>query len=185
MKKHYKKIIATVAVATVIAGGAYLTQSQVPQGMYPNPLFTQGKADTLNASELQATYYGQTYSQSHRNVNQAEHTQVYDEYNVPQNQRNIQNGEIDHLYPLCAGGSNDISNLWYQPINVIYKGQNVGFKLKDRLETWVCVQIKANRITPQDAFENITKDWYAYYLQNKNAIEGTQRFGSLQDNYVE
>jgi hypothetical protein len=24
-------------------------------------------------------------------------------------------GEIDHFYPLCAGGSNDITNLWFQP----------------------------------------------------------------------
>jgi hypothetical protein len=30
---------------------------------------------------------------------------VYDKYNVPQAKRNIANGEVDHLYPLCAGGS--------------------------------------------------------------------------------
>src|SRR5437879_13679373 len=66
-----------------------------------------------------------TYSQAHRNVPQAEHTHVYDEYNVPQSARNFQDGEVDHFYPLCAGGSNDITNLWYQPATNDWNGKNM------------------------------------------------------------
>jgi hypothetical protein len=104
-----------------------------------------------------------TYSQAHHNVPASEHKQVYDEYNVPQPKRNIANGEVDHFYPLCAGGSNDVSNLWYQPITNDWNGQNFGFKEKDRLETYICQEIVAKRMDPKDAYRRLTQDWVKFY----------------------
>ncbi|HEY7390291.1 MAG TPA: hypothetical protein VH640_17370 [Bryobacteraceae bacterium] len=49
-------------------------------------------------------------------------------------------GEIDHFFPLCAGGSNDITNLWFQPENNVWNGKNYGFREKDDLEAWICQQ---------------------------------------------
>jgi hypothetical protein len=105
-----------------------------------------------------------TYSDSHRDVKESVHTKVYDEYKVAADRRNFQSGEVDHLFPMCAGGSNDIRNLWYQPAVNLWKGKNYGYHEKDHLESWVCLQIKAGKLDPKDAFERITKDWVAFYL---------------------
>lgn len=87
-----------------------------PPQLYPDPIKTPGLADTLAVSDLTKRYTDGcpsgktscTYSQAHRNVPSSMHNQVYDEYNVPQGERNIKHGEVDHFYPLCAGGSNNI-----------------------------------------------------------------------------
>ena len=49
-------------------------------------------------------------------------------------------GEIDHLIPLCAGGTNNAANLW---------PQQVGVKQKDKLEAAVCRAICAGTVTPE------------------------------------
>jgi hypothetical protein len=144
-----------------------------PTSLYPDPQLTPGKADTLTVNDLTRKWTegcpsgkpSCTYSQAHRNVPAAEHKHVYDEYNVPEAKRNIANGEVDHFYPLCAGGSNDIANLWYQPITNEWNGQNFGFKEKDRLETYVCQEIVAGRMDPKDAYKRITQDWVKFYQE--------------------
>jgi hypothetical protein len=146
-----------------------------PAYLYPNLALTQGKADTLSVADLAARYRDHchrgkmtcTYSEAHRNVPASEHTKVYEEYAVPPDKRNKHAGEVDHFYPLCAGGSNDITNLWYQTADSTWNGQVFGFHQKDDLETWVCAQIEAGRLDPQDAFNRITSDWVAYYLEVK------------------
>lgn len=143
-----------------------------PAKLYPDPTMTPGLADTLRAADLTKRYTegcpsgktSCTYSQAHRNVPAGEHKQVYDEYNVPEDARNIQHGEVDHFYPLCAGGSNEIKNLWYQPAENEWNGKNFGFHEKDKLETYVCAQIKAHQMDPKDAFNRIQKDWVKFYL---------------------
>lgn len=143
-----------------------------PAKLYPNQDLTPGKADTLNADDLTSKWTHAcprgktecTYSESHRNVSAGVHTKVYDEYKVPSNERNIQDGEVDHLVPLCAGGSNDIENLWYQPAENKWKGKNFGFHEKDNLEKWICREIKAGRVNPKTAYDRIRADWVAYYL---------------------
>jgi hypothetical protein len=147
-----------------------------PASLYPDPKLTPGKADTVNAADLKRLYNGLTYSKAHRNVPAAEHTQVYDEYNVSSSKRNIKNGEVDHDDPVCNGGSNDISNLWYQPITNMWNGKNYGFKQKDDLETWICVQVKAGKLDPKEAYQRITNDWVKFYLDAKPPH---QTFGSV------
>jgi hypothetical protein len=143
-----------------------------PPQLYPDPVKTPGLAATLKLSNLNRRYTQGcptskktcTYSEANRDVSESVHTQVYDEYNVPANDRNIKYGEVDHFYPLCAGGSNDIKNLWDQPAENEWKDKNFGFHEKDKLETFVCAQIKAGRMNPKDAFNRITRDWVKFYL---------------------
>jgi hypothetical protein len=72
----------------------------------------------------------------------------------------------DGVYPMCAGGSNDITNLWYQPVDNKWKGKNFGYHEKDALETYVCKQIVAGNLDPKKAYKRITTDWVAYYLES-------------------
>jgi len=143
-----------------------------PDKLYPKPS-TPGKAETVKRADLTDEWECPTaihkdtctYSQSHRAVSKGTRTTVYDDYGVPQASRNIRKGEIDHFDPLCNGGSNDIQNLWYQPIKNDWKGKNYGFKEKDALETWICAEVKAGRLDPKIAFQKITEDWVKYYQE--------------------
>src|SRR5882762_1025916 len=143
-----------------------------PSSLYPDPNMTPGLAATLTVDDLTKSYTDNcpgsktscTYSQDHRNVPASVHKKVYDEYNVPPDQRNIKDGEVDHFYPLCAGGSNDISNLWYQPAIGDWNGKDFGYHTKDKLEAFICVQIKAGKLDPKEAFDRMTKDWVKFYL---------------------
>lgn len=144
-----------------------------PPELYPDSMKTPGCAATLEVGDLTKLWTENcpggkdscTYSQSHRKVSKGERTLIYEEYSVPSAKRNIDNGEIDHFYPLCAGGANSANNLWYQPINNEWNGKNFGFKEKDQLEAWICKQIKAHRLDPQEAFDRITKDWVKFYME--------------------
>jgi hypothetical protein len=143
-----------------------------PAQLYPDPTKTPGLAATLKASDLTKRYTegcpsgksSCTYSQKMRNVPAAVHTHVFDEYNVAAADRNIKYGEVDHFYPLCAGGSNDIQNLWDQPADNQWNGENYGYHEKDKLETYVCEQIKAGKMDPKDAYNRIKSDWVKFYL---------------------
>jgi hypothetical protein len=42
-----------------------------------------------------------------------------------------------------------------------------GYHEKYDLETWVCHQIKANRLDPHEAFDKLTTDWVKYYEEIK------------------
>jgi hypothetical protein len=158
---------------TCASGTAEGVKHVGPRELYPDPVKTPGCATTLDVDDLTRAWTENcpggketcTYSQAHRKVSKGEKTSIYEKYNVPSAKRNIDNGEIDHFYPLCAGGSNSMSNLWYQPIDVEWNGRTLGFKEKDKLEAWICKQIKAHKLEPQEAFERITKDWVKFYIE--------------------
>jgi hypothetical protein len=143
-----------------------------PAKLYPDPDKTPGCAATLNLTDLTKRYTENcpkgkadcTYSQAHRRVSSTERTLVYVAYEVPSEKRNGTDGEVDHFYPLCAGGSNDEKNLWYQPAENKWNGKNLGFHEKDALERYICKEIKDGRMDPKDAFERLTKDWVKFYL---------------------
>ncbi len=55
--------------------------------------------------------------------------------------------KIDHLIPLCAGGSNDIVNLWPQHKSV--------YAITDPLEPIVCMKMSQGRLRQADAVQLI------------------------------
>ena len=69
--------------------------------------------------------------------------------------------EIDHLIPLCLGGSDDLSNLWPQPRRRIEETWNA--EAKDRLERRMCDLVCARQIDIGTAQEAFATDWIAAY----------------------
>ena len=128
-----------------------------PDYLYPNRGLTPGLAATLKVSDLTRRYSDHcprgkvtcTYSEDHRNVGKGTRDSVYAEYKVPDAERKSQHGEVDHFWPLCAGGSNDLKNLWYQPEENELNKENLGFNEKDWLEAEVCKEIKAGQLDPR------------------------------------
>jgi hypothetical protein len=57
--------------------------------------------------------------------------------------------KIDHYIPLCAGGSNEIDNLWPQHESV--------FTITDSLEQTVCEKMAAGKLKQEEAVEIVKK----------------------------
>ena len=178
MRNHrplHSHLVAALLFFATLAANSQTPTHVGPDRLYPDPAMTPGKADTVSVADLQANWECPTsihkttctYSQSHRSVPAKEHNQVYDNYKVPQNQRNKKGGEVDHFDPLCNGGSNDISNLWFQPAKNKWNNKNYGYHEKDALETWVCQQVKNGTLDPATAYQRLTTDWVKYYMEVK------------------
>jgi hypothetical protein len=60
--------------------------------------------------------------------------------------------KIDHFFPLCAGGANEIGNLWPQHESI--------FTVTDEIEFVGCQKLAAARIKQKDLFEFIKKAKY-------------------------
>jgi hypothetical protein len=69
--------------------------------------------------------------------------------------------EIDHLIPLCLGGSDDPSNLWPQPRRTIEDAWNA--EAKDRLERRICDMVCDGEIDIATAQQAFATDWIAAY----------------------
>lgn len=57
--------------------------------------------------------------------------------------------KIDHLIPLCAGGSNDTVNLWPQYKNV--------YEVTDPVEPLICDKMAAGRLSQADAVKFVLR----------------------------
>src|ERR1035437_2092492 len=90
--------------------------------------------------------------------------------------------EIDHLIPLCLGGSDDPSNLWPQPRRSIEKTWNA--EAKDRLERLMCNMVCDGQIDIATAQQAFATDWIAayqtYYEGRKKRPRRKSARGSLQ-----
>jgi hypothetical protein len=69
--------------------------------------------------------------------------------------------EIDHLIPLCLGGSDDPSNLWPQARRSIETTWNA--EAKDRLERLLCNMVCEGQVDIATAQEAFATDWIAAY----------------------
>jgi hypothetical protein len=69
--------------------------------------------------------------------------------------------EIDHLVPLCLGGSDDQSNLWAQPRRSIEPTWNA--EAKDRLERFMCDMVCNGQLDLPTAQKAIADGWIAAY----------------------
>jgi hypothetical protein len=69
--------------------------------------------------------------------------------------------EIDHLIPLCLGGSDDPSNLWPQPRRSLEETWNA--EAKDRLERLMCNMVCDGQIDIATAQQAFATDWIAAY----------------------
>lgn len=74
--------------------------------------------------------------------------QTYDEQlGYQTRQMNRADFKIDHLIPLCAGGSNEVSNLWPQHVSI--------YNLTDGVEQIACQLMAEGKMSQQEAISRI------------------------------
>lgn len=136
-------------VSFVLVG---LTISQFSFSMtMPNTQLTPGVLCTASDSDFKGYDYPSKVARCNRNIGNPEKAEVAKNYgNIPASE--WVNYEFDHFMPLCAGGSNNIQNLWPQPI--------AEAKQKDVIEVQVCTALKAGTMTQDQALQKI-HDWFA------------------------
>ncbi len=131
-----------------------------PAWCYPNPALTPGKAnpqvtqDTI-ASTLAIPGYTKTIRPPVSVTNVIKrHIMKRDGLTGDPNQ-----WELDHWWPLCAGGAAcDMLNFWCMPY-----APYPGAREKDQVEAWLQHQIVSGAMTIDRAHAIINDDWFACY----------------------
>ena len=72
--------------------------------------------------------------------------------------------EFDHFIPVEIGGSNDIKNLWPEPLHLNVRGYDLGSKTKDKVEDALGELVKSGQMPLAEAQKEIL-DWPAAYEQ--------------------
>lgn len=129
----------------------------------PDPEMTPGSyCDRPNSYR-----YAERIPYCERNVSSGRKRQIIEDYNK-QLGFDIRSGDrsqfkIDHLIPLCAGGSNDDDNLWPQHQSV--------YNITDELEGLICVKMAEGRLLQRRAIELL--------LRAKHNLEETEDIQAL------
>ena len=111
----------------------------------PDPSLTPGTLCTRPSGYR----YPERIPYCQRNVSSGRKRQIIEDYNeklgyhIERSDR--QQFKIDHLIPLCAGGSNDDSNLWPQHRSV--------YEITDPLEGLICEKMAEGRLLQARAIE--------------------------------
>lgn len=139
MKKNAIKIFFLYAGLLTIAG--YAHGAQYPQG--PDLQVTPGKL-----CDRPTKYrYPENIAYCERDVVYSTKEIVIGEYDTKFNYKIAtlprEDFKIDHLIPLCAGGSNDIQNLWPQHKTI--------YVITDPLEPILCAKMAQGRLKQADA----------------------------------
>lgn len=122
--------------------------------IYPNPTLTPGDV-FVNATVGEICQPG--YTSKVRDVPVSEKRQVYEEYGLSYPQpKGLY--EVDHFIPLELGGSNDIKNLFPEAAN-----PKPGFHEKDIVENYLHERVCSQRMTLEEAQQEIRTDWYKIY----------------------
>jgi hypothetical protein len=128
--------ISSKILAIVLAG--VLAEPAFAFEVRPNPNLTSGSV-RIDGHDLNTTC-GQ--SKAHRgSMSHARRDDILTRYGLPPGEH--PDYEIDHLIPLCLGGSDDPSNLWPEPRRTIEPKWNA--EAKDRLERRMCDLVWATR----------------------------------------
>lgn len=140
-----KSSILLFAAFMSVSSLAY--SSNFPTG--PNPQLTPGKL-----CDRPTTYrYPEHIAYCDRDVSYDSKELIiarYDQqlgYHI--NSLNRGDFKIDHYIPLCAGGSNDITNLWPQHKSI--------YNITDPVEPLVCEKMLAGKLRQADAIKLITR----------------------------
>lgn len=121
---------------------------------YPNKALTPGSAiEGVTVKDVCASGYARHVRQE---LSQKTKKQVYKKYGVPYDTGRYQ---IDHFIPISIGGSNEISNLWPQPIL-----NNAGFLEKQQVANYLHKAVCGKKMTIQDAQRQIADNWHAVWL---------------------
>jgi hypothetical protein len=90
-------------------------------------------------------------------------TYLWYNYKYPANNSGAtQTCELDHLIPLEIGGADTLDNIWPQcgPKGVTFSHRY--FHRKDTVERYLATQVKAGKMTLEDAQKGVASDWTQY-----------------------
>jgi len=114
----------------------------------PDPRITPGAICSAQDSDFDGLAYEEQIPHCKRNFSESKKATVARVYNVPK--ANWSEYEFDHLIPLCAGGSNDVRNVWPEPLEHAHR--------KDKIEDHVCSGMRAGAMTQKEAIQEVF-DW--------------------------
>lgn len=133
-----------IALLVTTSAFAVSFKGEFPKG--PDTNLTPGKL----CERPDAYRYPERIAYCNRDVDPALKDDVFREYrnegwNLNPKQRKLY--KIDHLIPLCAGGSNDESNLWPQHESI--------YEVTDPMESLGCEKLKLAKIKQADLVKMI------------------------------
>lgn len=111
----------------------------------PDPRVTPGDVCKANDPDFDGYVYSEKIAHCKRNFSEAKKASVARVYGVPK--ANWSDYEFDHLIPLCVGGSNDVRNVWPEPIEHAHR--------KDVIEDKVCAALRAGTMTQKEAVQEV------------------------------
>jgi hypothetical protein len=155
-----------VAIATLV--GVLATSRVGAFEVLPNKNLTGGAASIRTGDRLAACGHAK---ENRGPMFAARRDEILRRYGLPAGTH--PDYEIDHLIPLCLGGSDDPSNLWPQPRRNIEETWNA--EAKDRLEHLMCEMVCNGQIDIATAQEAFATDWVAAYQKYYNWRKGRQR----------
>jgi hypothetical protein len=124
----------------------------------PDPVLTPGAGEVVPIATLCAP----GFTGPRRHVTAAMKRRVYLSYGlVP-----VEPYVIDHLVPLEIGGTNDVTNLWPQPVKGLY-----GSKAKDRLEGALKRDVCDGKVKLEAAQRAFQGDWTRAYRRRFGALK--------------
>jgi hypothetical protein len=144
--KLYLAILALLLAGPAVAGGDW--------AIIPDPTITPGAVRTTDVGEICSTPTGEL-----RHWNRDRDNRILSEYGLPPGPHS--NWKVDHLIPLCLGGSDEDANLWPEPRRSIEKEWPAEVKgdLEHRLYELVCNR----KLDVREAQKEIAEDWTAAY----------------------
>jgi len=116
----------------------------------PDYSITPGQICSEDNPDFDRFDYSEQIARCKRNVNKSKKIKIADLYGGI-DQSEWPNYEFDHFIPLCAGGSNDISNLWPQPLDEANE--------KDVIENRVCNALRQGNMSQEEAISTIY-NWF-------------------------
>jgi hypothetical protein len=147
---------------------------QAASDSLPDPNLTPG--DTMHIDP--ATFCNPGYTKLVRDVPQSLKDSVYKRYGITEHVTGQM--EIDHLIPLCAGGSNSIKNLWPES----YLTQPWNAHKKDVLELRLRRLICTGHISVLEAQQAIAKNWIEVYKKYVEEPKRKNKLKTAQENSI-
>lgn len=142
-----KTIVLTLTLLFTISFSGTINASDFPRG--PELSITPGKICDHPSSYR----YPEQIPYCVRDVTYQTKEVIIKEYDQKFNYRieylNRTDFKIDHFIPLCAGGSNDIVNLWPQHRSV--------YEITDPLEPIICAKMALGKLKQKEAIALITE----------------------------
>lgn len=146
MKRAWALIIVGLMISGVSAMGLAHAEDDFPPA--PDTRITPGSLCN-NPSSYR---YNERVPYCERSVNGSTKQyifQMYMDLGFKINLKRRDNYKIDHLIPLCAGGSNEIDNLWPEHVSI--------YTTVDPLEPAICDKMSMGRLKQREAVDLIRR----------------------------